>query len=297
MLLALGMAGRRGASFGLLVVFAAYLVIVAVGRWALWHGARRGLGAAVVGGAIGVFAVFFVIPAAYYGAGALELPALRRVLLGDSYAAAWYMGMLGAALLFAVVGYLWHLLLSACECIWRLVCEVYLAWQAREPLWAAIRRQSLCRAGGYAFLVAAGALLYPGVEMKLCAVLARQYLSAAIAPPLRSQLPMVEGFMRLQFGSRYHARPNCCYELYLSCRDRLLACGALVHRRFVFKNVKDGTPAAAGILRAAFAGFPRTIQVEAQYAFGGPLAIDVYAPPREILEWEAFVREHDEARP
>lgn len=293
MLVLLAMLAWGGARLGLQAFVASWFILVAIARLRLWRGRKPALAASVGGVAMGVALMFFIIPAMCYGPGALDIPSLTHVLVGNPQAIAWYISMLGAVLVFAAFSYVAHLLLSGCECVGELAGALYSAWRTRQPLAAAIPRRRAVHVVGAAFFIAAVAASHPIVQVKVWSLAGRAALSAAMSPPRRSDLPVVEGLMRLQFGSQYHARPKRFYELYLSCRDRLVAAGTLVHRRFVFTNVEDGTAEAAAVLEAVVATFPQNVHIGAPYNLHGGVVLDVYAKAGEVSEWDRFVRHHD----
>jgi len=277
-----------GAGPLLLVFGALFFLLVAVARSAMWRGRRPGLVSLLTGGTVGALITCYLARGAWMLFGVAQA-------YSTYYAAQLLVEMVMVIPVCAAVSYIAHGILSACSGALAIVGSLYASWRAGNRVAAQLSGERLRRVGLYAFVGVLLILLYRPLESELCSALARNFLVRAVngGPP---PFPLEAWLMRLQYGPSadpYAESAECFMRVYECCRDRLVASGALVHRRFVFRHVEDGTADAAALWDALFAAFPENIHTTGSYQPGRPLVIEVYARAKEIPIWERFVREHD----
>lgn len=283
----LGMLGWYGASPAVLVVVGLFLLAVALGRSILWRGTRPGLAATFTGALFGVVILCYLLRYVH-----VSFPMAQQ--FGSPFPERLIIEMVAVIPACAALGCAVHIILSACDCACELACTLYSAWGAREPLGTVLRREQFWDIGVYVLLAVIAVGMYRAVETAVCSHVARDCLFRSQDGPPPLVLPVENWLLHLQYGPSVSGLwRDRFYRLYQSCRDRLVASGALVHRRFVFKHVTSDSKRASAVLHAAFVEFPQNIHTSGNYTPGKPLVLEVYAPPEEIPEWERFVRERD----
>ena len=277
-----------GASRPLLVFGTLFFLVVAAARFTMWRGRRPGLASLLTGATLGALITCYL-------ARGVWLSFTVASVYSKYYTTQLLLEMIAVVPVCAALGYIMHSIISVCSGAAVIVGSSYASWRAGRGLTGVLPAERLWRVGLYGLGGVVLIVLYRPLEVELCSAVARNCLVRAVngGPP---PFPVEAWLMRLQLGPSadpYAQSADCFMRVYESCRDHLVATGALVHRRFVFRHIVDGSADAAAVWRALFAAFPDNIYTTGLYRRGRPLVIDVYARPKDIPVWERFVRDHD----
>lgn len=282
----LGLLAWNGASAAVLVVSGLFVMVVVLGRSILWRGKRPAWAATLSGALIGVFSLWYLarnVP--------LGVPFVYAKYWGGAFRTRLVIEVAAIIPLCAALGFAVHIIFSACDCIVELARSFYSMWRERKPLREGLPRRQMWRLGMYVSVAAIAVVVYRPIEVALCWQLARDSL-IRVGKRTPVFLPSEYLLRQLQFDPM-NTWQGFFFDLCSACRDRLVARGVLVHRRFVFKHIKDRTEASRAVSRAVVARFRDNMFTTGTHNPGKPMVLEVYAPPEEIPEWERFVREHD----